>query len=292
MTPLVLDILALIFGNISIFMSTAIEFPQLVSIFKTKNTSGTALSTYILFLVASCLWVTWSVVNYVANVSYIPEDITNITLHVCALTPALLSNFINIVFVGFIIFFKVKHMRICKKLNITELEYSKILFDKHKSDSWIKRYYPLIIIAFIAVLVCVGTALAIYFIGIPEQITFEEYEHKFALAVLVLNIIAALFFESISWPQFIKCMKTKDTSGISLGWAIFLPLSCFVCFSYDVFLAISTGWWNVIASIICSGMFINTAVLILKIKNVVAAKKLGLTEWAYTNQYLAKKKAK
>ncbi|XQP55767.1 MAG: PQ-loop domain-containing transporter [Mycoplasmoidaceae bacterium] len=285
MNPITADILSLIFGNISIFMSIAIEAPQLYSILKTKNTSGTSLTTYILFMVASFLWITWSTVNYVANVLYIPSDVTNIVLHVSALTPAILSNFINVVLVGFILFYKIKHLRICKKLNITELEYSKILFDKQKGDSWLKKFYPLIIISFIALMVCVAIVLILYFIGIPKQITIEEYE-RFATSVLVLNVVAAVFFESMSWPQFIKCMKTKDTSGISLAWAIFLPLSCVVCFSYDLFLAISTGWWNVIASLICSGMIINTAVLILKIKNVLKAKSFGLSDWEYTKKYI------
>lgn len=285
MNPITADILSLIFGNISIIMSIAIEAPQVYSILKTKNTSGTSLTTYILFMVASFLWITWSSVNYVANVLYIPSDVTNIVLHVSALTPAILSNFINVVLVGFILFYKIKHLRICKKLNITELEYSKILFDKQKGDSWLKKFYPLIIISFIALMVCAAIVLILYFIGIPKQITIEEYE-KFATSVLVLNVIAAVFFESMSWPQFIKCMKTKNTSGISLAWAIFLPLSCVVCFSYDLFLAISTGWWNVIASLICSGMVINTAVLILKIKNVLKAKSFGLSDWEYAKKYM------
>lgn len=285
MNPITADILSLIFGNISIFMSIAIEAPQLYSILKTKNTSGTSLTTYILFMVASFLWITWSTVNYVANVLYIPSDVTNIVLHVSALTPAILSNFINVVLVGFILFYKIKHLRACKKMNITELEYSKILFDKQKGDSWLKKFYPLIIISFIALIVCVAIVLILYFIGIPKQITIEEYE-RFATSVLVLNVVAAVFFEAMSWPQFIKCMKTKDTSGISLAWAIFLPLSCVVCFSYDLFLAISTGWWNVIASLICSGMIINSAVLILKIKNVLKAKSFGLSDWEYTKKYM------
>lgn len=290
MSPIVSDILALVFGNISIIMSIAIEFPQLVSIFKTRNTSGTSLTTYILFLVASLLWVAWSCINYWANVAYIPVDVTNEILHVLALLPAVLSNFISITLVSFILYFKIKHVRACKKLGISELQYSKILFDKQKGWKWIKKYYPLLIIGFIGFLICLGIVLVLYFIGIPKQITPEEYEKSFKWSVLILNIAAAIFFEAISWPQFIKCMKTKDTSGISLGWAIFLPASCLVCFAYDLFLAVSTGWWNEIASLICSGLIINTLVLVLKIKNIRKAKSLGLSEWSYTNKYLDKKK--
>ncbi|MCQ3915380.1 MAG: PQ-loop domain-containing transporter [Mycoplasmoidaceae bacterium] len=55
MTQFTADILSLIFGIIAIFMSAAIEFPQLVIIFKTKNTSGTSLSTYLMFVFASAL---------------------------------------------------------------------------------------------------------------------------------------------------------------------------------------------------------------------------------------------
>lgn len=289
MSTFILDILALVFGCISIVITIAIEFPQLVSIFKTKNTSGTSLMTYILFIMSSFLWVSWAIVNYVANVSYITPDTINMFLHVAALVPAIISNLINVMLVGCILFLKIKHVRNSKKLHINEIQYSKILFDKQKGFSWIKKYYPLIIIAGIVLLACIAVILVLYFVGLPQQISKEEYK-QFALIVFILNIAAAIFFESISWPQFIKCMKTKDTSGISLGWAIFLPLSCVICFTYDLLLGLSTGWWNVLASLICSGMLINIAVLVLKIRNLHKAKKLGISEWHYTNKYLSKKK--
>lgn len=288
MTPFVADILSLIFGNISIITSIAIEFPQLISIFKTKNTSGTSLMTYILFLAASFMWVSWAAVNYASNILFIPSNVTNMVLHVSALTPAILSNTISLALVSCILFLKARNMHICKKLNITELQYSQILFDKQKGYSWIRKYYPLFIIAFATLLICTIITLSLYFLGIPPGITTQEYD-KLATVVLALNCCAAVFFESISWPQFIKCMKTKDTSGISLGWAIFLPLSCIICFAYDLFLAFSTGWWNVLAALICSGTIINILVLILKIRNMVAAKRLGISEWKYTKQYIDQK---
>lgn len=289
MSALTLDILALIFGIISIGMSVAIEFPQLVTIFKTKNTSGTSLTTYILFVIASLLWFSWASINFVANVSYIPSDVTNTVMHIAALVPAMLSNFLNIVLVCCILYLKVKHLRISNKLNISEIQYSKILFDKQKKYSWLKKYYPLLIISLVALLGCGIIILLACFTVKPNQITPEQYDH-YALAVVIINILAAVFFESISWPQFIKCLKYKDTSGISLGWAIFLPTSCVVCFVYDLLLGLSNGWWNVLASLICSGILINCGVLVIKIKNMRKAKKLGISEWHYANEYLSKKK--
>ncbi|MCQ3915378.1 MAG: hypothetical protein MJ195_01165 [Mycoplasmoidaceae bacterium] len=45
-----------------------------------------------------------------------------------------------------------------------------------------------------------------------------------------------------------------------------------------------------LASLICSGTIINTLVLILKIRNHLKAKKLGISEWKYTNKYIVSKK--
>lgn len=289
MSIFVSDILALIFGNISIIMSIAIEFPQLVTIFKTKNTSGTSLTTYILFLVASFLWVTWSVFNYVGNMLCLPTGISNLVLHIAALVPAILSNVINVVFVSIIFYFKIVHMGKCKKLNISEFEYSKILFDNQKDKKWLRKYWPLFIFAMTGILVCLLIVWLIMWVGIPTQQPQEEFDKKYKWIIFGINIAAAVFFEAVSWPQFIKCMKTKDTSGISMGWAIFLPLSCAVCFSYDLFLALATDYHTVLASLICSGLIINTLVLIIKIRNHLAAKKLGISEWVYTKKYILKK---
>lgn len=288
MSTITSDILALVFGNISIIMSIAIELPQLYTIFKTKNTSGTSLTSYILFLIAALLWFSWAVVNYVGNVY--SSDVTHMQLHIAALIPAILSNLVSVILVSFILFFKVKHLYNSKKLKISEIEYSQIIFDKQKGYSWIRRYYPLLIITFIMLAICVSVAVVFGAITLPKPT--EEQTHNLSVTVFVLNICAATFFESISWPQFIKCMKTKDTSGISLGWAIFLPLSCVTCFSYDLFLGFSNGWSTVLASLICSGILINFAVLVLKIINIRKAKKLGISEWKYTKQYLSNKKKK
>lgn len=292
MSVFVSDILALIFGNISIVMSTAIEFPQLVTIFKTKNTSGTSLTTYFLFLFASFLWITWSSLNYAGNVVCLVPNIPNLTLHIAALIPALLSNIINVVFVTIIVIFKVKHLRACKKLHVNEIEYSQILFDKVKNKSWLQKYWPLIIFALIAIIACGLIVWLLVWIGIPTQVSRREFDQKYRWIIFGTNLVAAIFFEAVSWPQFIKCMKTRDTSGISMGWAIFLPLSCVVCFSYDLFLALATDYHTVLASLICSGMIINTFVLIIKIRNVRTAKKLGMSEWQYTKKYILKDRKK
>lgn len=285
------DILSLVFGNITLIITLSIELPQLIAIFRTKNTSGTSLITYILFLVSSTIWVLWASINYTASISYIPEGVKNRILYISALVPAILSNLTNVILVGCILFIKISHLHACKKLNVSEIDYSKIIFDKQKGYSWIKKYYPLLIIIFSTLLVYAATITILYFLGIPKQMTPSEHD-KYNLIVLITNICAAVFFESISWPQFIKSLKTKDTSGISLSWAIFLPFSCVICFSYDLFLGFSTEWTNVIASLICNGIFINIAVLVLKIINMKKARKLGISEWHYVHEYLTKHKKK
>lgn len=286
MNALTLDILSLVFGSLMIIMTFAIEFPQMVSIIKTRNTSGSSLATYIIFFAATFLWFVWALVIYIANVQYLQHD--NKLLEVIALLPALLSNCLGVFLLSCVLFCKIKNVVMCKKLKISEIAYSKIVFDRHKGESWIRKYYPLIIIAVATVLLLLLVSLIVWLVGIPPQIQPSDYD-KYAWSIMGLNIVAALFFEGTSWPQFIKCIKTKDTSGISLGWAIFLPLSCVVSFSYDLFLAFSTDWRSLIASLICNGIIVNVLVLIIKIKNVIKAKKLGISEWKYTNRYIAHK---
>lgn len=281
------DILSLVIGLISIGMSIAIEFPQLYSIFKTKNTSGTSLTTYILFLLASFLWFTWATVFYLAHV--VEPDVDMSTTHLASFYPALVSNTINICLVGTILFFKIRNLRICKAQNITEIELSKRIFDKQINYSWIKKYYPLFIIAGYTLVIVTVVVLSFALSYVPYEVSEDQFK-KYSRIVLVFNIVAAVFFETVSWPQFFKCMKYKDTSGMSLFWAIFFPLSCFVCFSYNLMMAITTNdFLSVLASLICSGTIINTLVLIVKIKNVRKAKALGISEWKYTRKYLDKK---
>lgn len=279
------DLLSLIFGCISITMSIGIEAPQLYSIIKTKNTSGTSLFTYILFEIASFLWLTWATGFFLSN-RYTTSNVPTM-LHLASLLPAILSNSINVVLVSSILFLKIRYLLAAKRMHITELQLSQVIFDKHKGETWIKRYYPFVIVCLIALLVCISICLIAYFTYVPDRFSPEESE-KYHMLVMIFNIIAASFFELTSWPQFIKCLRHKDTSGISLGWAIFFPLSCYVCFSYDLFLAIAGNPLDVIASLICSGSIINTLVLILKIRNVYKAKKLGISELEYTKRYIHK----
>lgn len=281
------DILSLIFGTISVIMAIGIELPQLYSIIKTKNTSGTSLTTYILFMVSSVLWITWAILYYLAHV--VEPDVDMSDLHIASLVPALVSNTINLCLVAAILFLKCRNLRICKKQNVTELELSKIIFDKQVNYSWIRKYLSLIIVSVATVIVVLGVVIGLLLGFTPHEVPQSEFD-KYTKYILGFNIAAAVFFELISWPQFFKCMKYKDTSGISLFWAIFFPLSCFICFGYDLMLAISTNdFLSVLASLICNGMIINTLVLILKVRNMKKAKKLGLSEWAYTKKYIDKK---
>lgn len=289
MSMYVSDILSLVFGNISIVINIIIGFSQLISIAKTKNTSGTSLSSYIIFVINGFSWLIWAIMSYVANASYMSEEAKPfLALHLTALGPLIISNLVIACLSVCILFYKVKYLTAAKKLKMTELEYSQLVFDSHKKDTWIKRYRSLFYIGGGLLLICVGTSIGLYFIGVPEQISEQQY-NSLSLAVFAINIAAALFNEAISWPQFIKCMKTKDTSGISLGWAISLLSSCVVCLGYDVCLAISFDYRDVLASLICNGVIINALVLIVKLKNHFAARKLGISEWVYTKKYIATK---
>lgn len=283
---LTFDILALIFGNISIIMSIAIEFPQLYKIVKTKNTSGTSLISYFLFLITSIIFLSWSFVFYLSDASNQETEMTFI--HLSSFIPAILSNTINICLILFILFFKCKNLLICKKDHINELQLSKRIFTKNMHKRWIKKYYPLILISLITLIICALEIVILWYTNGPKVPDVEEHE-MYTMVTMVLNIAAAVMFEVISWPQFIKCIRKKDTSGISIGWAIFLPVSCFVCLAYNIFLGLSSGITKVLASIIFNGSIINTLILILKIRNIMKAKKFHITEFEYTQKYLQKK---
>lgn len=281
------DILSLVIGNISIFFAIGIEFPQLHSIIKTKNTSGTSLTTYILFMISSCLWFTWAIIFYFAHI--VEPNVDMNSIHLASFFPALISNTINLCFVSAILFFKCRNLWLCKAQNISEIELSKRIFDKQINYSWFKKYYPLFIVVGYTIIVLAALILSLTLTYTPHSVSESKF-NKLSKIVLVFNTIAAVFFEAVSWPQFIKIIKHKDTSGISLFWAIFFPSSCVICFFYDLMLWITTGdVLSVLASLICNGIIINTLVLVLKIKNILRAKKLGISEWQYTKKYIDKK---
>ncbi|MCQ3915379.1 MAG: hypothetical protein MJ195_01170 [Mycoplasmoidaceae bacterium] len=83
-------------------------------------------------------------------------------LHVAGLIPAVVSNTISIILVSIISFFKIRNLKLCKKMKINEIQLSKIIFDKQINYSYLKKYYPLFIIGFITLLICVMEALILY----------------------------------------------------------------------------------------------------------------------------------
>lgn len=290
------DLASLIIGMLTIGCSIAIEAPQLISIFKTKNTSGTSLFTYILFLLASILWSTWAWMFYFSHLAQ-PDVEVQTWLHKASMLPSIISNMINLCLVAPILFCKVHHLLLCKKLNVSELDLSKIKLKEQnlkvkglsKRKTWLVIYWKPALIVLFSITICCLTACLLLFL--TTWMPNREFFDLMVGITFVCNAVAAGFFEATSWPQLIKCIKYKNTSGISLGWAIFFPTSCLICFLYDLSMVFTSGEYiSVLASLICSGLIVNTLVLAFKLRNIYKAKKAGMTEIEYTNKFLSSKK--
>mgnify|MGYP003323451663 CR=1 FL=1 len=290
------DTLSLIVGIIMTISSCAIVIPQFLYILRTKNTSGTSLSTYIVYTVAGILWLTWALMYYFVHMCQPSAQVNHTWLHQAGMIPAIISNFVSLAITCCILFLKIKHICLAKQNKMNELELSKLLANKEKNlysqktnfYIWWKKYLFAIIIFILILSIVVITITLLMIFHKPQEINDNDFKNL-TYGVFVINIIAAILYEGTSWPQFIKNIKYRDTSGISLGWAIFFPITCIISFSYDLSLVFASGdYMSVLASLICNGIIVNTCVLIFKIINQHKAKKSGITEIEYTKKFIQK----
>lgn len=278
-----MQIVALVMGIVSLILAQCTSIPQLIELVKTRNSSGISLWTYVIFNITSVVWVVWSFSYYFNALATETGELTK--LFQWTLLPAVIMNVSNIFTMSCVLILKIVYSNQAKKLHVSELELSKILLNKDKTKGNFKKYLPMALYLFIVtvLLTAMTVIMAIYGrVKIPGANNWTPW-------VMVVNAIGAVSWEAVSWPQFIKSIREKDTTGVSIGWAVFLPVSCTVMFTYDLTMALSgsEGFnYGILFSLIFNGMISSYGVLILKISNLVKAHKMNLTEVEYTKKVL------
>lgn len=302
---MVLSIISIVFGILSFAMSCTIFSSQTFAFFKTRNTSGTSIWTYVILLVCASLCFSWATLFYFSRMSdwFAEMDTTPLWINQWAVIPLILLYLFDIIAGIWIIYTKNKHIKLSKKLHITELELATYLlklqrqrFVKSGNKIYYRKYFSMfILITFIVIiLAAAGTCMTIFTdpTFVPSIIYKSPDEKAMQPYIITLSILGAITWEAMSWPQFAKCVKTKDTSGISLLWSIFLPLSCLISFIYAFTLAFNSGYFkvNTIGALVFNGIIVNVGILILKVKNRIKSKQLHMSEIEYTKKHLQKKK--
>lgn len=228
-------------------------------------------------------------------------DKTPLWLNQWAVIPIILVYLFDLIASIWIVFVKAKHIKLAKKLNISELSLSHYLLKQRQQKLvktgkiYYKKYFGLVVftISLIIMMSAFASCLTIYTNpnNVPDIIHFSPNEKEMQPIIITLSVLGAISWESISWPQFAKCMKTRDTSGISLNWAIFLPISCLMSFVYSFTLAFNGegSRLSTIGGLIFNGIIVNVGILIIKIKNLKLAKQHHMSEIQYTSKYIHKK---
>lgn len=111
---------------------------------------------------------------------------------------------------------------------------------------------------------------------------------------LVLGCVASVL-TIIGWfPQAIKTFRTKDTSGISLGFYGLVYISTIIWLVYAIiFVANQGAGWYASVPVLVTNAFaltLNTIILLIKWKNMHAAKKAGISEREYISSKYYKEK--
>lgn len=291
-------IVCIVLGVVSFIMAQIISVSQIISLFRTKNTSGVSIWTYLIFIIAGIFCLAWGFSYYFKNMMtpeaggfHAPYEI-----YQWGIIPILCYYITDLSMSTTMFIIKFNHMRLAKKLNMSELDLAKYLRDK-QNDKYLKsgrKFYnhinfPIILLLgfLLSVVILFATLFSLY--CRPHTAT-EKPNWPW---VAVLSMLAAVLWEAISWPQFIKSIRQKDTSGISLMWAIFMPVSLTVSFAYALALACKTvgvpdeGFsYDTIGALVFNGMIVNYGILVIKCLNRRKAKKLGMTEVEYTKQVL------
>lgn len=300
-----LAISSLVFGFISLIIALIISSAQAFIAFRTKNTSGTSLLTYVIMLICATVCLIWGMLFYFSRMSnwFSPENDTPLWICQWAVIPIILVYVFDIYASSVIITTKRKHIKLCEKLHIDEIQLSKYLLKQQRTKLiksgykiWYRKYFSLItfFVGAIILLATIATCLTIftnpYFVpSIPD---LSPDEHAMRPYIITVSVLGAATWEAISWPQFIKCIKTKDTSGIAMVWAIFLPIACVLSLSYSITLAFSgEGWsWNTIGAILFNGVLVNVGILAIKLRNRRNARAHNMSEIEYTQKVLFKHK--
>lgn len=106
------------------------------------------------------------------------------------------------------------------------------------------------------------------------------------------GLLCSLCFIAVTLTQFIKCIRSKNTTGLSLAFIVLLPVTNTILTIYNIFLFIVAikaadffNWALLIATVL-NGLISAYGTMIMKIKHMKAAKKLGISEVEYYEKYL------
>lgn len=286
-------IVAIVFGFIIFTFGSVIGFSQLFSMFKTKNTSGTSLLTYLFFIVCAMFSAIWGFIFFFAHMSQwvLEKDIPLIVLQL-TIIPIILTYILELVGSTILAIIKIRHLNLAKKYKISELELSKVLLSKYK-NKW-EQYFPMLIISSVIILLVAITAVSLIVFTNPTINPGVPWldEQEVLPVIITFSILGAASWEVMSWPQFIKCLKTRDTSGIAFNWALLMPISCTTSLVYSAIMATLSGNFTLdtIGALVFNGVIVNTGILVLKITNMLKAKRLNLSEIEYACRHKRKNK--
>lgn len=291
---LVVAIVCFSLGLASFTLALTSAASQYYSICKTNNTSNSLVS-YVIFWTCALVCLSWCFIFYLDTASHWEPSGVPLWLTQWELIPLILSYMFDFILLTSIIIVKLHHSYLTKKMKMDELQLASYLTKKKRSDYlrnkkkfWKHPYFAMIITFTIAFIVLLIFTLAFVILGPYPDYNVYFDQNIIRYLIPALSIIGAVIWEAISWPQFITSLVTKNTSGVSLGWAIFFPCACVVSFAYSLSLAFIRGnfAFDSIGGIVFSGMLVNFGVLTLKIINIKRAKKRGMTELEYTQKVL------
>lgn len=127
----------------------------------------------------------------------------------------------------------------------------------------------------------------------PWQSFIDEITSKWGW-LIVVSVLACVAFVVMTVSQFVKCLKTKNTTSISIFFAVILPITNTLITIYDLtffFIALNNDRfiWSLLLPAVINGLISAYAIMILKLKHVHGAKKLGISENEYYLKYLKPK---
>jgi len=276
-------------GLLTFILATSSAIPQIISVRKTRNTSGISLISFIVVNIDNVFWIVWTFGFYFNSMlmyEYTMDRVFQVSLLILCFAYIFGSTL-----VAYLLAIKIIHLQKAKQYKVTELELANILLAKDKEKYFVDnkwnsgRRYLLPIIYIIADALFTFTIVAILYVFAYWQPVAGSKEWVW---VVVFSFIASGIWEASCWPQFVKSIREKDTTGMSMFWCVFTSANCIVNFIYDLTLSFSTGGfnWDVFFILIFSAIAPNVGVMILKIINVKKAKKLGMTEVEYTKKVL------
>lgn len=292
-------IVCIVLGLVSFVMAQIISVSQIVSLFRTKNTSGVSIWTYVIFMVAGIMCLTWGFSYYFqemmrhAAASSGTDQAVFYVLYQWTIIPIIAYYITDFCMSTIMMIIKARHLSLCKKLKMDELKLADYLTDR-ANKKYLKSGKKFVChpnFGMILTLSILATTVVLFMVLFTLYATppvIYQYSWEGFPWVVPCSLMAALLWEAISWPQFIKSLRQKDTSGISMNWAIFMPISLTISFTYALALALKNGdmAYDTLGALIFNGMIVNYGILILKIINRRKAKAMGLTELEYTKKVL------